>query len=230
MYCVKCGVKLADTEKICPLCNTVVYHPEIKQDDAPSLYPEGRIPRPQTNSKAFCGLILILYLIPTLVCFLADLMRDDEISWFGIALGGLFVGYIMFALPLWFKKPNPVIFIPCDFAAIALYLLYINYATGGNWFLSFALPVTGAVALIVCAMVTLAYYLRRGKLYIFGGGIMAFGALALLIEFLVDITFGIDFIGWSFYPLIALMLIGGALIYLGINRTAREIMERKLFF
>ena len=128
MYCVKCGVKLADTEKTCPLCNTVVYHPDIKQDDVPSLYPEGRIPRPQTNSKAFCGLILILYLIPTLVCFLADLRRDDEISWFGLALGGLIVGYVMFALPLWFKKPNPVIFVPCDFAAIALYLFYINYA------------------------------------------------------------------------------------------------------
>ena len=230
MYCVKCGVKLADTEKICPLCDTVVYHPEIKQDDAISLYPEGRIPRPQKNSKAFCGLVLILYLIPTLVCFLADLRRDDEISWFGLAFGGLVVGYVMFALPLWFKKPNPIIFVPCDFAAIALYLLYINYATHGNWYLSFALPITVAVALIVCTMVTLAYCLRRGKLYIFGGGIMAFGALALLIEFLVDITFKIDFIGWSFYPLIALMLIGGALIYLGINRTAREMMEKKLFF
>lgn len=230
MYCVKCGVKLADTEKTCPLCDTVVYHPDLKQDDVPPLYPEGRIPRLQKNSKAFCGLVLILYLIPTLICFFADLRRDDEISWFGLALGGLIVGYVMFALPLWFKKPNPVIFTPCNFAAIALYLFYINFATGGNWFLSFALPVTGAVALIVCAIVTLTYYLNRGKLYIFGGGIMAFGALMLLIEFLVDITFKVDFIGWSFYPLIALMLIGGALIYLGINRTARELMERKLFF
>ena len=230
MYCIKCGVKLEDTEKVCPLCDTVVYHPDLTQGEARPLYPEGRLPRPQKNSKAFCGLILILYLIPTLVCFLADLRRDDEISWFGLAVGGLFVGYIMFALPLWFKKPNPVIFVPCDFAAIALYLAYINYATGGAWFWSFALPITAATAIIVCTIVTLTYYLRRGKLYIFGGGIMGFGALTLLIEFLVDSTFDINFIGWSFYPLIALMLIGGALIYLGINRSAREIMERKLFF
>ena len=35
-------------------------------------------------------------------------------------------------LPLWFRRPNPVIFVPVDFAAIGLYLLYINFATGGR--------------------------------------------------------------------------------------------------
>ena len=51
-----------------------------------------------------------------------------------------------------------------------------------------------------------------------------------MIELLIDITFDVAFIGWAFYPLIALALLGGALIYLAINRTARETMERKLFF
>ena len=31
MYCIKCGVELADTEKQCPLCGTLVYHPELEQ-------------------------------------------------------------------------------------------------------------------------------------------------------------------------------------------------------
>lgn len=30
MYCIKCGVKLADSEKKCPLCNTIVCHPEFE--------------------------------------------------------------------------------------------------------------------------------------------------------------------------------------------------------
>ena len=29
MYCVKCGVELADSEKKCPLCGTPVFHPDI---------------------------------------------------------------------------------------------------------------------------------------------------------------------------------------------------------
>ena len=27
MYCVKCGVELADSQRVCPLCGTRVFHP-----------------------------------------------------------------------------------------------------------------------------------------------------------------------------------------------------------
>ena len=52
----------------------------------------------------------------------------------------------------------------------------------------------------------------------------------VLIEFLLKHTFGTAFIGWSLYPLTALVLLGGFLIFLGICRPAREAMERKVFF
>ena len=29
MYCIKCGVELADSEKVCPLCGTRVFHPDL---------------------------------------------------------------------------------------------------------------------------------------------------------------------------------------------------------
>ncbi len=69
------------------------------------------------------------------------------------------------------------------------------------------------------------------RLYIIKGGVfMALGAFMLLIEFLLGLTFGLRFIGWSIYPLVVLFLFGGLLIYFAINNAAREIMERKLFF
>ena len=230
MYCVNCGVKLADTEKICPLCQTEVYHPTLKQKEAQPLYPTGRIPRPKANSKMFCGIILILYLIPILICLMADIQRDGHIRWFGFAAGAILLSYIIIALPLWFKKPNPVVFVPCDFIAVALYLWYINHALGGSWFFSFALPITLTLGIIICTVITLVYYLRRGLLYIFGGGLIALGLFIPMLELHLDITFGVDFIGWSNYPFIVLAVCGGALIYLGINSFAREMMERKLFF
>ncbi|MBQ9746682.1 MAG: hypothetical protein IJW21_07645, partial [Clostridia bacterium] len=73
-------------------------------------------------------------------------------------------------------------------------------------------------------------YLRRGKLFIFGGATIAFGLFMLLVEFLLCVTFeGVRFIGWSLYPLITLVILGGLLIFLGICRPARENMERKFF-
>ena len=230
MYCINCGVKLADTEAKCPLCNTVVFHPDIERPVARPLYPVHRMPPKQSSPRVFCGALIILFFIPLIVSFLCDIHGDGTLDWFGYVAGALLVFYTAFALPLWFRKPNPVIFVPCSFASAALYLLYINVVTNGGWFLSFALPVTIGMGIIVCVVVTLLYYLGRGKLYIWGGGLIALGLYSVLIEFLLHVTFGIDFIWWSVYPLAVLALLGGAVIYLAINKTAREIMERRLFF
>lgn len=230
MYCIECGVKLGDAEKKCPLCNTTVCHPDYVNRHGKALYPSNRMPQRYSGSKALNGAIIILFLIPLFVCFAADMLLDGRAEWFGYVAGALVLSYIVFALPMWFQKPNPVIFVPCNFAAAALYLLYINLATGGVWFLSFALPVTGGLCLITCTVVTLLHYLRKGKLYILGGALMALGAFMLLIEFLMGVTFHLRFIGWSIYPLCVLLLFGGLLIYLAINSAARETLERKLFF
>ena len=229
MYCIKCGVKLSPSEKKCPLCNTAVCHPDFTEFAEP-LYPSGRKPKGSINSKFVCGAGIILFLIPLAVCFFADFNIDMRLDWFGYVAGALALAYVMFALPLWFKKPNPVIFTPCSFAAAALYLMYISLATRGVWFWSFALPVLSLLAVTVCTVVALWRYVRKGKLFIIGGAFVALGGVMPITELLLTETFGIGFWGWSFYPLVVLLLIGGLLIYLGISKTARDILERKFFF
>ncbi len=230
MYCVKCGVKLADTELECPLCGTVVYHPDITREKGESLYPGKKYPRAGITPRWPQVMFTVAFLLPLFIVLLCDLQFNGGITWSGYVMGALVLGYVAAVLPSWFKKPNPVIFVPCDFAAAALYLLYINIVTGGEWFLPFALPVVGAVGAVVITVVTLLYYLRRGRLFIFGGAMIALGGVILLMEFLMCLTFeGIVFIGWSLYPLVTLALLGGALIFLGICRPARESMEKKFF-
>ena len=127
MYCVNCGVRLADTEKSCPLCGTAVYHPDIKQEKVRPLYPRNRTARIQANLRARNGILIVLFLIPVLICLLSDLHADKTLNWFGFAAGGILVGYTVFALPLWFRRKNPAIFVPCGFCGggtlPALYLL-----------------------------------------------------------------------------------------------------------
>ena len=59
---------------------------------------------------------------------------------------------------------------------------------------------------------------------------MALGIFMLLVEYLLSITFALNFIGWSIYPLVVLLLFGGMLIFLGINSNIREKLERRFFF
>ena len=230
MYCVNCGVKLADTEKECPLCDTEVNHPAISRKEATSLYPPQRYPALQVSAAGTRGILTALFLLPMLICLQCDLLLNGSIRWSGYVIGALGMLYVMLVLPSWFRKPNPVIFVPCSFSAIGIYLLYINFAVDGNWFLSFALPVTAAIGMIATAVTTLLRYVRKGMLYILGGASIALGAFMPIMEFLLVLTFSpIKFAWWSLYPLTALVLLGGTLIFLAICRPARETMERKLF-
>lgn len=230
MYCVKCGVKLSDTEKKCPLCSTVPYHPEIKQSEAERLYPLNRKPVLKVSTFGIMMVITALFLTPAVITFLCDLKINGAVTWSGYVMGALFVTYCSLALPFWFRKPNPVIFVPCSFASVILFLLYISLTTGGNWFLSFAFPVAGGVGIIITAVVTLMRYTRGGVLYILGGAMVLLGAFMLLVEFLVIFTFRhVSFTGWFIYPMVPSVLFGGLLIFFAICRPARESLSRKFF-
>ncbi len=230
MYCVKCGVRLEDTEKMCPLCGTVAFHPDIKRDDVERLYPENNYPKQKINTFAVLVIITTMFLIPIIITLLCDLKVNARVGWSGYVMGALVLVYVMLVLPFWFKKPNPVIFVPVAFAAIGGYLCYINLAADGDWFLSFGFPLVGCLGLIATAVVTLCKYIKRGRLYIFGGTVLLMGILSPVFELLVNITFGIaKYSFWSVYPLAASLLLGGMLIFLAINSTVREKLERKFF-
>lgn len=230
MYCIQCGVKLTDTEAQCPLCGTKVCHPDAALGNGDRLYPPNSMPKRQRKSRLPQIVLTVAWFLPVLIVLLCDFQINRTVTWSGYVIGGLLLSYIVLVLPLWFRSPNPVIFVPCGFVAAGLYLLYINLVTDGDWFLSFAFPVTGGIGLIITAVVALLRYVRRGRLYVLGGAMIAMGAFMLLIEFLISLTFTVRFIGWSFYPLVALVLLGGFLIFLAICRPARETMERNFFF
>lgn len=230
MYCIKCGVRLADTEKSCPLCHTPVFHPQLSQPEVPPLYPDAP-PAPQVRSKAMHIVLATLFFLAAVLCAQCDLLVFRSITWSGYVIGSLCLVYSAAVLPFWFWKPNPVIFVPCSFGVLIAFLFYINFSVGGNWFLTFALPVAGFLGLLVTAVITLLRYINRGALYICGGGLMALGGFMPLMGYLLNLTFDgtWHFSPWSTYPMTALVLLGGMLIFLAICRPARESVQRRFF-
>ena len=58
MYCVKCGVELADSEKKCPLCGTPVFHPDIPRNLSDPPFPPDRRIRPEDVNRS--GILFVL--------------------------------------------------------------------------------------------------------------------------------------------------------------------------
>ena len=54
MYCVKCGVELADSERVCPLCETPVYFPDLDPN------PETPYPKEKKGKeRPVLGMVLV---------------------------------------------------------------------------------------------------------------------------------------------------------------------------
>ncbi|MBQ7365178.1 MAG: hypothetical protein IJW46_06240, partial [Clostridia bacterium] len=159
-----------------------------------------------------------------------EITLADTVNWSGYVTGATLLSYLFFILPAWFKRSHPIIFVPCDLAASALFVLYINYATDGSWFLTFALPLIGTLTAILSAMTTLLVKLRRGRLYVIGAGLIAIGAWTLLIEWLLHITFSVSHtVYWSLFSMISLFILGMMLIVIAIVKPWKESL-RKFFF
>ena len=230
MYCANCGVKLADTEERCPLCGTSAYHPEIKRPEVDPLYPKDFVVKTELSMATSHIIIFTLFLIPILITLYSDFYFNSELTWSVYVAFSLVLFYIIIILPLWFKRPTPAIFVPIDFVAIAFFLHYINFATGGNWFLSLAFPLITYLGITITATSVLLYYLKKGHLYVIGAFFIALGLFMEIIEFFMMITFKTNFDGWSLYPMIPLVLIGLGLITISISRNIRAVLARKLHF
>lgn len=229
MYCVRCGVRLSDSEKVCPLCGTEVFHPRLRQPEAEPPFPAFQGQEFQPNPGGIRLIVTLSMLLAAVLCIVVDVSLHNHVLWAGYAAGAIGLVYVVGVLPGWFRKPNPVVFVPLGFLALGCYLLYIDLATGGRWFLSFAFPLVGIVGLLTEAVVTLCYYLRRGRLYVFGGAFLLLGGFMMLFELFAVITFGGKMFRWSLYPTGVFSAIGVFLLLVATIRPLRRVMHR-LFF
>ncbi len=230
MYCINCGVKLADSEKICPLCGTAVYNPELLIKHSPPPYPKDNEESHRMSRHGIAYILSIIFIIPLLLLPFIDIRLNGEVTWSGIASLAIFLLYIIAVLPVWFKKPNPVIFVPVDFAAVGGYLLYIELFLGGAWFMSFAFPVCLIFGGITTASLALFRYIPSGRLYIWSGIVYALGVSCVLIEFFLNLSFSLrpHFL-WSFYPAMSAFIIGTALLIIAICKPLRKALGKRFF-
>lgn len=228
MYCVKCGVRLDDSLDRCPLCGTPVWRPEEAQDQDrafSSIFPEKHRNERLTVVAFLTAVALLAAFITLRIC----LHIYGGIGWSGYAMLGIALFYVIAILPLWFRRPNPMIFLPVDHAAVAGFLLYASWASGGHWFLSFGFPVTAMSCLLLTGFIALLRYVRGGRLFIIGGSVIVLGGLSMLVEFFQHITFGTKMFTWSLYVVSSCLAFGMFLILAGTIRPLREHLERRFF-
>jgi len=231
MYCVYCGVKLQDGAKACPLCRTPVPEVYMQPRENPSSYSD-RLPEEERKH----GLVLAIFLVTMgiiavcLGCLIYCLRTWHEASWSGYVLMTSGLIWVTLLFPLLFRRYRPMIFLPVDFACVAAFLLYICVKNGGNWFLSFAFPVTGIACLLTLMGVAIFRYIRQGRLRLLGLFFMLIGTSFMLIEFFQHITFGTPMFVWSLYCVCAFGALGLFLFVATLIPPLHAHLRKTFFF
>lgn len=228
MYCVKCGVKLQEGAQTCPLCATQVWNPESLPEKRN--YPDS-LPRYDSESALPAAVAMtVLCAVAAGVILAVCFSLYGRLRWGGYVVWGIVLFYIIAILPLWFRRPPGEVFVPVDHAAAALYVLYICLRTGGHWYLSFALPIIAVSCLLSTALFCLLKYVRRGRLFIFGGFLILLGGFTVLVELFEHISFGAQMFRWSLYSLTGFGAVGLFLLAAGMIRPLRLALEKRFFF
>lgn len=231
-YCVNCGVRLAESEALCPLCETPVVNPRAaRSEDGYTPYPP-RVETQRVNGSFIAFLGFLILLIPIVVTFVCDLLGDFTISWSLYVAGAAIMLFIFVFVPMFFKKPLVYLFIAMDGCAVSLYLALIAWMNGGilSWFLPVALPVTLATsALVNC--VTLIFRIKKLRL-LPKYAILCYmlSVYFVVLEIILELAYYKEILLiWCWYALAPLVLLGALLFLVNRKEGLVDELRRRLF-
>ena len=235
-YCVECGVKLEQSLKICPLCQTPVVNPNdlIKASEANSLEPfakeKGEV---EPMKKHDIGLWLTLVFGSTAIaCGLLNFLVFNHNYWSIPVIGACIIIWLFFCPRMFLPKIPVSINLAISGASIIMYELAITLMSENDrWFYELTLPIT----LVLFGLAALFYLLYRhvssslvaSALYLF----IDVAILSVAIECFVDKFMGQPaHIFWSAIVLSVCAVISVALSAILSIKRLRVTVRKRLHF
>lgn len=232
-YCVNCGVELNGSEKYCPLCDTEVINP-AKPWEEPEERPYPRhVERLNKHiSRKFLVLILTLIaLLPVLICLSADIFANERINWSLYVVGAMVMLYVAVMLPLLPKPPRLPVLMMLDCLTAIGYIWMVETVSGGNWFLTLGLPISGSAAMLIMAITLLFYYKTDMGVFTRTACVLfAAGVFVLCIELTLKLHAGnIIKPGWSIYALLPCSILAGVFLILERKENFKKELKKRFF-
>ncbi len=235
-YCVECGVKLAESEKVCPLCNTRVINPNHPDDIAAERpYPNSvELQMRGLNRRELAWIVFMFLLLPVGATVIIDLLTGSEpfrLGWSIFVIGaGVLLG-IWTLMPIIFNKASVYLHVGLDFLAVAGYLAVIAWQINDwSWCLYLGIPIVLATALAVCAMIAVVRSGRLKPLTRAACTCIVIGFYIVALELIIDYTtIGIPTIKWSIYAFVPLLFVSLLLFYISRKPRLMDELKRRLF-
>jgi hypothetical protein len=231
-YCVECGVKLADSQKACPLCHTPVLNPNLPADHAPqSPWPDAEEQPQRHIDRGYAAqLSIVAILIPMLTVLLLDVFGGGGV-WSPFVMGALALLWVAIAVPLLFRFRRPYAYVALDALAAVGYLALIAALTGGmGWYLGIVMPLLVLLGATTLLMLLALRRVEMPVLYRLSLAVLLFGLFLMGLEIIVDLNArGRVALVWSVYAAIPLGVVALMMAGLEHNHALKDEIRRRLF-
>ena len=227
-YCVNCGVKLKESEKVCPLCNTKVINPNNLKTEFIPAYSQNIEKTKKVNKKYLCFLITIILMGVTIITVLCNLIFTGNITWsIYVVVSILFLNSkLSFVL---FKNKFFPLFIDLLTTETLIYVIaYLN--NGLHWFYYLVCPF---IFIIWIYIILCTFVLSKKKYNLLRRFSVAFSFISvilLIIESCIDMyKYEKITINWSIYAILPIIIIGTILFLISYNRKLIEEIKQRIF-
>ncbi|MBR2223096.1 MAG: hypothetical protein IJ973_02115 [Christensenellaceae bacterium] len=230
-YCVNCGVELAESEKRCPLCNTIVINRTNPWKEPENFPYSSAVEKPASIDKRFIAVIAALIaLIPIATCLIIDLLSGSGITWSFYVIGGIICTYTLGVVPVLLGKNRYIISMFLAFLAISFYLAYINHTTDGHWFSNLGFPIVVCVFVVVFIFLFTNHVSKMAKLYKAALFFSLIGLLCMGIEIIIRRYLDQGMITWSLVVLPPCAIFAIILIVCERKQKIKDEIRKKLYF
>lgn len=227
-YCVNCGVKLKESEKVCPLCNTKVINPNNLKTEFIPAYSQNIEKAKKVNKKYLCFLITIILMGVTIITVLCNLIFTGNITWSIYVVASILFLNSKLSFVLFKNKFFPLFIDLLTTETLIYVIAYLN--NGLHWFYYLVCPF---IFIIWIYIILCTFVLSKKKYNLLRRFSVAFSFISvilLIIESCIDMyKYEKITINWSIYAILPIIIIGTILFLISYNRKLIEEIKQRIF-
>lgn len=228
-YCYRCGVKLAESARECPLCGTAVPEDSQEQERGAGESNTARYrdkPWPPDDAGAAAHypiqpgaarlfarqILLVVFMTPALAIIAISFVAPGSIEWLGYALAGLVAVWAVTTVPL-AAYGHPWLIVGLEIAVVIALMVVVDlFSPPLSWSLDIGLPIVALSAGVSFGVTLSIVHMRERKANV-AAVILSGVALSGLGLDLIISNYRGSAPGWSFVGIAALFPVICFLVY-----------------
>ena len=227
MYCYKCGVKLSDSERKCPLCKTKMPYHKLG-NEKPSYSDKIDDIGKHINFRYIARLLLLVLCLFGIITFLCNYFINGTITWSIYVLSSIV--YLSTQVSFLYFK-NKIIPAIINLLGLEYLLFTIAYMTNGlSWYLYLVMP---NVFIIWLLIVLCIYFFRKKKRRLTRGIaviLLLISIILVVTEILVDLyKTNVINLKWSLYASLPILIVSLIVFVISFNRRLIEEVKKRIF-